>query len=131
MYLLLNHDDSINIADDHPIDANLYIDGLTLVELPEYTRAQVMGDVPIDDARWDTENQVVCRYDKSFTDSTSWRQQQAAQRITQFYPLYKQLNILRSAHSSEQKRMALFIDKCRKWSNDFSIKADIIDRLTP
>ncbi|WP_337881761.1 hypothetical protein [Chromobacterium haemolyticum] len=37
--------------------------------------------------------------------------------ITQFYPVWLQLNIMRAGTAEEQRKMGAFIDACRAWSN--------------
>ncbi|MEO2217422.1 hypothetical protein ABGV49_10180 [Chromobacterium vaccinii] len=38
--------------------------------------------------------------------------------IVQAYPLWRQLNLMREGTSSERDGMSVFINACRKWSND-------------
>ncbi|SIK66409.1 Uncharacterised protein [Mycobacteroides abscessus subsp. abscessus] len=38
--------------------------------------------------------------------------------INRFYPMYKQVNALRSGSKEERDKMDKFIDSCRAWSND-------------
>jgi hypothetical protein len=41
----------------------------------------------------------------------------AGEYIRQYYPEYKQLNIIRSGTEQEQVKMTAFIDAVRAWSN--------------
>ena len=59
MYLLINRDNSINFADDHPIDNRLCFEGVTLVEKPDCNMAEVMSAIPIEYAVWDPEQASV------------------------------------------------------------------------
>lgn len=46
--------------------------------------------------------------------------------INRFYPLYKQVNALRSAQQAERDNMDKFIDSCRAWSNgDSPVLSDL------
>jgi len=48
---------------------------------------------------------------------TIWAREQCAAYINQYYPAYKQLNLLRAGTPAEQDQMTAFIDACRAWSN--------------
>ena len=120
MYLLINPDGTINFADEHPVDGDLVTAELTLVDLPEQTLAEVCGDISIDEAVWDAAEQCIKR-DPHLVDcaegSENWCRQQAESHILQHYPLWHQLNILRSGDQAAVQQMGNFIDACRDWSN--------------
>ena len=59
MYLLINDDNSLNFAGEHPIDHRLCLEGVTLVEKHDDSVADVMGGVPIAIAAWDAEQERV------------------------------------------------------------------------
>lgn len=59
MYLLINCDNTINYGNDHPINERLNFDGVTIVEFPDKTLAEVVGDISPAEAYWDEENQKV------------------------------------------------------------------------
>lgn len=40
-----------------------------------------------------------------------------ADHIARYYPIHKQLNILRSGTQAEKDKMDVFINACRDWSN--------------
>ena len=133
MYLLINPDGTVNFADDHPIREGLHRDGLQLVELPDKSLSEVVGDIPPDEALWDPERQAVIRDPLlvSVAESEAWRQQQARSRILQFYPLWKQLNILREGDGVTIATMGKFIDACRAWSNDPQADPDQLNQIVP
>ncbi len=131
MYLLINPDKTMNTVGEHPIDKALLTQALLLVEFPEKTIADVMGNISIDEALWDADKQQVVRHPLFDPGSEAWRRLKAGQHINQSYPLWKQVNLLRSGDKSAMKKMALFIDKCRKWSNDLSIDKALINRIEP
>lgn len=77
MYLLINNDGSINYGNNHPIDDSLDFEGLTLLEFPDKTLEEVVGDVKPYEAYWDESTQTVIR-DPRITKSEdleekSWR----------------------------------------------------------
>ena len=59
MYLLINPDQSINFAAEHPIKKGLNFDGLKLIEFPEKKLKAVMGDIQLESALWDETRQKV------------------------------------------------------------------------
>lgn len=61
MYLLINKDNSINYGNEHPVDEKLNFEGLKLIEFPEKSLNDVVGNVSPDEAFWDEENQIVIR----------------------------------------------------------------------
>ena len=118
MYLLINPDGTINFADEHPVDIGLATTELQLVELPEQSLIEVLNGVSIDEAVWDAAEQCVARDPSllAISDEDGYRQQ-AEQYILQHYPLWHQLNILRSGDEEAIQTMGDFIDACRDWSN--------------
>ena len=120
MYLLINADGTINFADEHPVEGDLVTAELELVEFPEQALAEVFGDISIDEAVWDFAEQCIKR-DPCLADcnegSEDWCRQQAEQHILIHYPLWRQLNILRSNDTATIQQMGSFIDACRDWSN--------------
>jgi hypothetical protein len=120
MYLLINPDGTINFAAEHPVDVDLLTAELTLVELPDQSLVDVFNGIAIDEAIWDAAEQCIKR-DPSLVDcaegSESWCRQQAEQHILHYYPLWHQLNILRSDDKEAILTMGDFIDACRDWSN--------------
>jgi hypothetical protein len=128
MYLLINPDGTINFADEHPVDVDLVTAELTLVELPEQSLVEVFDDISIDEAIWDAAEQCIKR-DPYLADcvegSEDWCRQQAESHILQHYPLWQQLNILRSGDQIAIQTMGTFIDACRDWSNQ--VNPDLAD----
>ena len=61
MYLLINEDNSVNFADNHPIRSGLIHEGTTLVEILDKTLAEVVGEIHPGEAYWDEETQQVIR----------------------------------------------------------------------
>lgn len=61
MYLLINSDNSVNYGNDHPVDHRLNFDGVELLEFPEKTLAEVVGDILPHEAFWDRTTQTVVR----------------------------------------------------------------------
>ena len=77
MYLLINSDNTINYGNDHPIDQNLDFEGLKLIEFPDKTLEEVVGDIAPLEALWDEDNQRIIRNpimveDDEFQES-AWR----------------------------------------------------------
>jgi hypothetical protein len=131
MYLLINPDQTISLAGNHPMNETLNTNGLTLVELPDQTVADVMGTIPIEEALWHADTKTVSRHPVFAVGSEAWRRRQAALRIQQCYPFYKQLNILRSSDKAAKKKMVVFIDQCRAWSNDAMSDPTLIEQIVP
>ena len=61
MYLLINCDNTINYGNNHPVDKRLNFEGVTLVEFPDKTLEEVVGDIDPAEAYWDEKNQTVIR----------------------------------------------------------------------
>ncbi len=61
MYLLVNKDNSINYAGEHPIDTRLQLEGLTVFEFATRNKAEVLADIPVEEALWDTHTQTITR----------------------------------------------------------------------
>lgn len=55
----------------------------------------------------------------------------ARNRITKYYPEWKQLNILREGNSRKIEAMGKFIDACRKWSNGKSAHTAQLEKINP
>jgi len=51
--------------------------------------------------------------------------------IERFYPMYKQINILRGDSKEERERMNRFIDACREWANQENPMLNELSRNTP
>ena len=50
-----------------------------------------------------------------------------ADHIAKFYPVWKQLNVIRSGDAAEIQKMGVFIDACRDWSSQIEPKfADLV-----
>ena len=60
-----------------------------------------------------------------------WARDRCAAHIEQYYPAYKQLNILRVGSDAEKSRMGHFIDACRAWSNGANPDPAALDQITP
>ena len=131
MYLLINHDQTINLVADHPVNNTIHQEGLTFVELPDHTVDDVMNGIPIEEAVWDAQAKKIIRHPLFAVGSERWRQQQAGIRINQFYPLYQQINILRGNNKAAKKKMVQFIDQCRLWSNDSMSEPTLIHQIVP
>ena len=134
MYLLINADGTINFADEHPVEGDLVTAELELVELPEQALVEVFGDISIDEAVWDFAEQCIKR-DPYLADciesSEDWCRQQAENHILQYYPLWHQLNILRSGNEKTIQQMGVFIDACRDWSNQVNPQLADLQVLQP
>ena len=63
MYLLINVDNTINYADDHPIDERLCFAEVTLLEFPEQSFDAVMQGIPVAQACWNPHQQRVAEID--------------------------------------------------------------------
>jgi hypothetical protein len=53
MYLLINPDNTVNFADDHPINDALDLNGLRLIEIKEKSLDKVVGEIHPEVAIWD------------------------------------------------------------------------------
>jgi hypothetical protein len=51
--------------------------------------------------------------------------------INRFYPVYKQLNILRSGSEAEQQQMDAFIEACRAWANSGAPVLSGVSKIVP
>lgn len=131
MYLLINKDGSVNFADDHPINQYLCFERVTLIELHDKTLAEVVGDIQPEEAVWDAENEQVVRHPYFVVGGEEWRRRQASIKINEHYPISKQLNILRESDKAEKRKMVVFIDACRNWSNDSSSDPMAIQDIAP
>ncbi len=131
MYLLVNPDMTINVADNHPISNVLNREGLTLIEFPDKSLDDMVGDIPLEEAMWDEAEQQVIFHPYFAVGSAEWRRQQASIKINHYYPVSKQLNLYRSGDKAAIKTMARFIDRCRQWSNDLSSDPSLIAHITP
>ena len=61
MYLLINSDSTVNYGNDHPIDPTLVFEGLELIEFPDKTLTEVVGNVKPHEAFWDKTTKSVVR----------------------------------------------------------------------
>jgi hypothetical protein len=59
MYLLINPDNTINFADNHPIREDLALEGLILIEFKNKELKEVVGNIAPDMAYWDEANRRV------------------------------------------------------------------------
>jgi len=57
--------------------------------------------------------------------------QYAGLYINRFYPVYKQLNILRSGSKEEQQQMDVFIEACRAWANSAAPVLSDVTKIVP
>ena len=130
MYIVINPDQTLN-AIVASLDHLCLESGFDCVELPEQTPESILGDIPIEEARWDSDLQTIIHDPEFVVGGEAWRQRKASERIHQFYPLSTQINLLRSGDKSSIKTMSTFIDQCRQWSNDESLAVDRIDQITP
>lgn len=64
-------------------------------------------------------------------DPVSIRQKLAADNIAKYYPIWKQLNVIRENNSEEVIKMGNFIDACRMWSNDLLRPMEEIESIKP
>ncbi len=55
----------------------------------------------------------------------------ARARIVEFYPEWKQLNILREGDATSITKMGIFIDACRAWSNDATSEFTSLEKIIP
>ncbi len=59
------------------------------------------------------------------------RRRLARARILEYYPEWKQLNILREGDATVIATMGKFIDACRAWSNDLQADPGLLDQIVP
>lgn len=71
MYMLVNKDKTINFAADHPIDNSLIFEGTTLIELPNKTLAEVVGNIKREHAAWDESTQTMIIHPLCVTQQTT------------------------------------------------------------
>lgn len=133
MYLLINPDNTVNFADDHPINESLNFEGLRLIELKEKSLDDVVGHVPPELAIWDDVEKEVNSDPvlESLKQQESQKRSEAQDKIKQHYPLWKQINILREGNADSISRMGKFIDACRTWSNDPTAQIDQLEKIIP
>ena len=55
----------------------------------------------------------------------------ARKHITDVYPVWRQLNILREGDQKEIEKMGRFIDATRTWSNNLKAKIDDLQKIKP
>ena len=78
--------------------------------------------------RW-TDNKVIPAVDD--TPPEEVRRRAARLRISEVYPEWRQLNILRSGTRKEIARMGKFLDACRAWSNDPNAPEEALAAIQP
>lgn len=78
--------------------------------------------------RWH-KNKVVPQ--KNEVDEEAQKRFAARAKITEFYPEWKQLNILREGNERQISKMGRFIDACRDWSNKSNSKQAQLEKLVP
>jgi len=66
-----------------------------------------------------------------FTKETDILRIHAAHHINKHYPAWKQLNILRAGVKSDAKRMGVFIDAVRAWSNQAKPSLAALELIKP
>lgn len=54
-----------------------------------------------------------------------------ADHIAKFYPMWKQINVVRSGNAAEIQKMGAFIDACRNWSNQSDPKLEDLTQIAP
>ena len=129
MYLLINSDNTVNFADDHPINPALDFAGLTLIEFQDKNLDQIVGSVCPEEALWDPERECVIQDPRRLENNQN--SIAAGLKIKSIYPIWKQLNILRSGTQEEIDRMGSFIDACRDWSNDPEASVEDLETIVP
>lgn len=86
MYILINPDNTINYGADHPINPALGFEGVRLVEFPEKSLHEVVGDIKPLEAYWDEESQTVIRHprmiDEEIATEKAWRNKEIARVIS-------------------------------------------------
>ncbi|PTU72486.1 hypothetical protein DBB33_10775 [Chromobacterium haemolyticum] len=60
-----------------------------------------------------------------------WARDACAAYIHRYYPVHVQLNILRTGSEDERKKMSVFIDACRAWSNQVSGTRAELEKIRP
>ena len=55
----------------------------------------------------------------------------AGEYIERHYPLYRQVNLLRTGVQAEIERMSVFIDACRAWANGASPDPMVLVAILP
>ncbi|BBH15226.1 hypothetical protein JD974_01095 [Chromobacterium haemolyticum] len=56
---------------------------------------------------------------------------QCAAHIEKYYPIFKQLNLLRDGDDEEKKQMSAFINACQAWSNQASGTRAELEKIKP
>lgn len=51
--------------------------------------------------------------------------------IERFYPVYRQLNILRAGSKAERDQMDMFIEACRAWANSAAHALSDVTKIVP
>jgi hypothetical protein len=54
-----------------------------------------------------------------------------ADHIAKFYPMWKQINVIRSGDTAAIQKMSAFIDACRDWSNHSEPKFEDLIQIAP
>lgn len=60
-----------------------------------------------------------------------WARDTCAAYIHRHYPVHVQLNVLRTGSEDERKKMSVFIDACRTWSNQTSATSAELEKIKP
>ena len=60
---------SVNFAGEHPIHTNLSLENVNLIELPEKSLKEVIGNITPEQAFWDSENHKVIQNPIYISDS--------------------------------------------------------------
>ncbi|KMN36402.1 hypothetical protein VI26_06745 [Chromobacterium sp. LK1] len=60
-----------------------------------------------------------------------WARDACAAYIHRYYPVHVQLNVLRTGSEDERKKMSVFIDACRVWSNQKSATSAELEKIKP
>jgi len=133
MYLLVNSDTTVCCASDEPIEEKYIPNETILIEIKDKTLYEVVGNVQPHEAIWDFATQTV-RTDPSIlhTKQKSYTKKlEAKNKIKQFYPYWKQLNIMRKGTEEEQETMDNFIEACTQWSNVSSTTSEELEAILP
>ncbi|GLS26151.1 hypothetical protein [Marinibactrum halimedae] len=131
MYIFINPDNSVNYANNHPVNWHLFHEGLRLIEFPEKELFEVVKDIPPEYARWDEELQEVYHAPDFLPEKLELneRRRLARERIVSKYPVFKQMNIMRSGDEKEIEKMGKYIDEYRAWSNDHSRGIEELEKI--
>ena len=93
----------------------------------DYFWIEYEGDANPGD-RWQ-KNKVIPQ--KVDVDEEAQKRFAARAKIMEFYPEWKQLNILREGNERQISKMGRFIDACRKWSNSKSATTTQLEKINP